>query len=69
MIRRWSGRQLVSEKHLLEDLFGEWKKPEAHVAPLRYFYMEQLLETVDLADADLDLEVAVEQPRRALRIV
>ena len=49
VIRRWSGRQLISEKHLLEDLFGEWKKPEAHVAPLRYFFMQQLLETADLA--------------------
>jgi len=49
VIRRWSGRQLISEKHLLEDLLGEWKKPEAHVAPLRYFFMQQLLETADLA--------------------
>jgi hypothetical protein len=49
VIRRWCGRQLVSEKHLLEDLFGEWKHPEAHVAPLRYFYMEHLLETAELA--------------------
>ena len=48
VIRRWSGRQLISEKHLLEDLLGEWKKPEAHVAPLRYFFMQQLLETADL---------------------
>jgi hypothetical protein len=49
VIRRWSGRQLISEKHLLEDLLGEWRKPEAHVAPLRYFFMQQLLETADLA--------------------
>jgi thioredoxin reductase len=71
VIRRWCGRQLISEKHLLEDLFGEWKKDEAHVAPLRYFFMEQLLETVDIAAADLD-EFPVEseaEPRRLLRIV
>ena len=49
VIRRWSGRQLISEKHLPEDLIGEWKKPEAHIAPLRYFFMQQLLETADLA--------------------
>jgi thioredoxin reductase len=68
VIRRWSGRQLVSEKHLLEDLSGEWKKPDAHVAPLRYFFMEQLLESVDLEDAELDLTVA-EPVRPLLRAV
>ena len=45
VIRRWSGRRLVSQKLLQEDLSGEWKKPEAHIAPLRYFFMEQLLES------------------------
>jgi thioredoxin reductase len=70
VIRRWSGRQLVSEKHLLEDLFGEWTKPEAHIAPLRYFFMEQLLETVDLAGADdLDMELEQTRPQRMLRSV
>jgi thioredoxin reductase len=59
VIRRWCGRQLVSEKHLLEDLFGEWKKPEAHVAPLRYFFMQQLLETADLEDQIQDFEQEV----------
>ncbi len=48
VIRRWCGLQLIYEKHLLEDLHGEWKKPEAHVAPLRYFFMQQLLEIADL---------------------
>lgn len=48
VIRRWCGRQLIAEKHLLEDLFGEWKKEDAHVAPLRYFFMEHLLATADL---------------------
>ncbi len=71
VIRRWSGGQLVSEKHLSEDLFGEWKKPEAHVAPLRYFYMQQLLEIADLESARYDA-VPVErerEPQRLLRIV
>jgi hypothetical protein len=54
VIRRWCGRQLVSELHLLEDLFGEWKKPEVHVAPLRYFYMEQILESVDVAHVEME---------------
>lgn len=54
VIRRWCGRQLVSELHLLEDLFGEWRKPEAHIAPLRYFYMEQVLESVDVAHVEME---------------
>jgi hypothetical protein len=59
VIRRWCGRQLVSELHLLEDLFGEWKKPELHEAPLRYFYMEQILESVDVAHVEME---AAERP-------
>jgi thioredoxin reductase len=59
VIRRWCGRQLVSELHLQEDLFGEWKKPEAHVAPLRYFYMEELLESVDISHLEME---AAERP-------
>ncbi len=55
VIRRWRGRQLVSELHLLEDLFGEWKKPEVHEAPLRYFYMEQILESVDVAHVEMEV--------------
>ncbi len=59
VIRRWCGRQLVSELHLVEDLFGEWKKQEAHEAPLRYFYMEQILESVDVAHVEME---AAERP-------
>lgn len=54
VIRRWYGRQLVSELHLLEDLFGEWKKPEVHEAPLRYFFMEQILESVDVSHVEME---------------
>jgi thioredoxin reductase len=61
VIRRWCGRRLVSELHLLEDLYGEWKKPEAHVAPLRYFFMGQLLESVDFEKMALD-EVEMPKP-------
>ncbi|HSK77682.1 MAG TPA: NAD(P)-binding domain-containing protein [Thermoanaerobaculia bacterium] len=66
VIRRWSGRRLVSEKHLLEDLFGEWKKPEAHVAPLRYFFMEQLLESESLGmDYGMDLQAGAAEEEYA----
>lgn len=46
-IRRWCGCQRIAELHLPEDLLGEWRKPEAHVALLRDFFMRQLLESVD----------------------
>jgi thioredoxin reductase len=55
VVRRWSGRQLVSEHHLLENLFGEWKGAEEHIAPLRYFFMAQLLESTDFQGMDLDV--------------
>jgi len=64
VIRRWCGRQKVAELHLLEDLFGEWGKPEAHVAPLRYFFMRQLLESVDRERVKA---AAVAAPRPARR--
>jgi thioredoxin reductase len=59
VIRRWSGLQLISERHLLEDRSGEWRKPETHVAPLRYFFMQQLLECAEMES----------EPRRMLRAV
>lgn len=69
VIRRWCGHHLVSEKHLLEDLFGQ---EDAHVGPLRCFYMEQILESVD-ADAAThyeDREVReIPAPRPVLRSV
>lgn len=69
VIRRWSGGQLISERHLPEDRRGEWKKPEAHVAPLRYFYMQQLLEIADLESARYDAMPVEREPQRMLRIV
>lgn len=72
VVRRWSGGQLISERHLPEDLFGEWKKPETHAAPLRYFYMQQLLEIADLEDAGYEgmtVDREIQQPQRMLRIV
>jgi thioredoxin reductase len=38
VIRRWNGPLLVAEYHLLENLFGEWKDLEHHIAPLRDFF-------------------------------
>jgi hypothetical protein len=67
-IRRWCGRRLVSEQHLPEDLSGEWTKQDAHVAPLRFFFMEQLLEAAEMADLGVEELEAVPE-RRELRSV
>jgi thioredoxin reductase len=57
VVRRWSGRRLVSEVRLPADPSGEWSQPEAHVAALRCFFIEQLLESVELE------KVATAQPQ------
>ncbi len=54
VVRRWCGRRLVSERHLQENLIGEWKKADAHVAPLRFFFMEQLLEAAEMGSMDME---------------
>ncbi|HYH44826.1 MAG TPA: hypothetical protein VEG34_04020, partial [Thermoanaerobaculia bacterium] len=46
VIRRWNGPLLVAEHHLLEDLHGEWKREDLHLAPLREFLQEQMHERV-----------------------
>ena len=69
VIRRWSGPQLISERHLLEDRSGEWRKPETHVAPLRYFFMQQLLECAESAAIAREHEEETAPPQRLLRIV
>ena len=68
VIRRWCGRRLISEQRLPEDLFGEWTKEDAHVAPLRFFFMEQLLEAAELVDLEMEELEAVPE-RRGLRSV
>jgi hypothetical protein len=68
VIRRWSGRQLISERHLLEDFTGEWRKPEAHIAPLRYFFMQQLLECAEMEHGGR-MEIRSAEPPRLLRAV
>ena len=62
VVRRWCGHQLISERHLLEDLFGEWKKADDHIAPLRFFFMEQLLEMAEMNG----LEIEEPAPQRHL---
>ena len=42
VIRRWRCGEMLEEKHLLEDLLAEWRRPDRHVAPLREFLAEQL---------------------------
>jgi thioredoxin reductase len=37
VVRRFDGARLVAEHHLLEDLYGEWVKPDMHLEPLREF--------------------------------
>ncbi len=46
VVRRWNGPLLVAEHHLLEDLHGEWKREDLHLAPLRGFLEEQMRERV-----------------------
>lgn len=42
VIRRYRYGELVAERHLLEDLLAEWRRPERHVTPLREFFAEHL---------------------------
>jgi thioredoxin reductase len=43
VVRRFSRAQLISEHHLLEDLYGEWLKPEVHIQPLLAYLKPCLL--------------------------
>lgn len=42
VIRRYRGREIAAERHLLEDLLANWRRPERHVRPLAEFFHEQL---------------------------
>jgi thioredoxin reductase len=42
VVRRWRNRDMVAERHLLEDLRAEWRHPVRHVEPLRAFLTAQL---------------------------
>jgi thioredoxin reductase len=42
VIRRFAGGGLIAEHHILEDLYGEWVKEEAHIRPLHEFFEHAL---------------------------
>jgi thioredoxin reductase len=42
IVRRYSRGKLISEHHLLEDLFGEWRKEQVHVQPLIAYFSGEL---------------------------
>ncbi|MFD0885199.1 NAD(P)-binding domain-containing protein [Streptosporangium algeriense] len=42
VVRRHRGAEQVAERHLLEDLLADWRRPERHVAPLLAFFEENL---------------------------
>lgn len=42
VIRRYRHQELAAERHLLEDLLANWRRPERHVEPLKAFLAEQL---------------------------
>ncbi|GAA1503650.1 NAD(P)-binding domain-containing protein [Sphaerisporangium rubeum] len=42
VIRHWNGRELVAERHLLEDLQAQWLDQERHVRPLARFLSTRL---------------------------
>lgn len=49
VIRHFAYGQLLSERHLLEDLYGEWKRADVHVGALREYFEEELSETAAAA--------------------
>lgn len=42
VIRRFRHGALVAERHLLEDLLAEWRRPDRHVEPLQEFFEREL---------------------------
>lgn len=51
VVRRYAGSTLLSEHHVLEDLYGEWRKPEAHIKPLLSFFNLQMLGAAEVVGA------------------
>jgi thioredoxin reductase len=43
VIRRFSGATLLSEHHLLEDLYADWSKPNVHAQPLVEYISGEML--------------------------
>jgi thioredoxin reductase len=44
VVRAYQRGRLTGEKHLLEDLLAQWRRPDRHVAPLEEFFKEHLAE-------------------------
>ena len=44
------GGQLVNEHHVLEDLYGEWRKADVHVRPLLDFFAQEMREMAATGD-------------------
>ena len=42
VVRRYRGAEIVAERHLLEDLLAEWRRPDRHVEPLVAFLARDL---------------------------
>jgi thioredoxin reductase len=45
VVRRFAGGRLIAEHHVLEDLYGEWRKEEAHIRPLYEFFEHNMRKT------------------------
>ena len=44
VIRHFAGPDLVAEHHVLEDLYGEWRKQDLHIKPLLEFFKAEMPE-------------------------
>jgi thioredoxin reductase len=42
VVRQFRRGQLVAERHLLEDLLAQWRRPDRHVQPLLAFFTQTL---------------------------
>jgi thioredoxin reductase len=51
VVRRFDAGRLVGEHHVLEDLYGEWRKPKEHLEPLREFIARMMRESQSAAAA------------------
>lgn len=59
VIRRFHGRTLVAEHHVIEDLAAEWREPE-HTEPLEGFIAEQLAAPERLCTARSEMSLAAQ---------
>jgi thioredoxin reductase len=50
VVRHFVGGRLLNEHHVLEDLYGEWRKPDVHVRPLLDFFTREMRELAAAGD-------------------